>query len=86
MAAVEERSQGQPLRIETSVGPLFALYADWRYSGRPRKDCSDPVTLWAPGSKRPSRPVWGQGWRPVTRAEHDRLSREAKKRREAAAA
>lgn len=84
MAEVEERTQGQPFRIETSVGPFFVLYAAWRYAGRSGGDCTDPMTYWAPGFKCPARPVWGADWRPVARFEARRMFREAARARRAA--
>lgn len=68
MREVDERTKGQPYRIETSIGPLFAVKALWLAAGRSGcgqswdretfalYDAGGPAALKA-------RPAWDDDWR-----------------------
>jgi hypothetical protein len=57
-AEIDQKTAGQPFRLETQGGPLFVLLPLWRYAG-----CSGPYMGPGNGAKTKDRPTWDGNWR-----------------------
>jgi hypothetical protein len=61
MAEVDEKTKGQPFRLDTPAGPIFLDEPLWRFAGRSGLELSDDVSRRMVGT--PARPAWGNEWR-----------------------
>lgn len=72
MHEVDLKTQGQPYRLETEIGPLFAVRALWLAAGRSGCGQSwdrETFTLYDAGGPAAlkQRPTWDGDWRPKAR-------------------